>query len=59
VSGIHATAVVQDKPGGPPRIVAEADWSPTAPNSQDYSEWVVIQMAPLDAPSIRVLHILD
>lgn len=58
VANIHTTAFVQDKPGGDPRIVATADWSPSAPNSQEYSQWVVMQLAP-DAPSIRVAHILD
>lgn len=57
VQSIHATAFVQDTPGGDPRIVDEEDWAPAAPDSQDYSDWVVLQLQ--NSAKIQVLHVMD
>jgi hypothetical protein len=65
VANVHATAVVPPgKPGDPPRVVAEADWAPTDPDSQRFSTWVVLQYAdkaPPEAPTnvIRVVQVVD
>lgn len=42
VSDIHVTAYTQDNKG--PTIIASLDWVPTDPNSQQYNQWVVMQV---------------
>jgi len=58
INRVVATAFKTYTPGGKPKVVDEVIWVPTDPDSQKYSEWVVLQVQN-ENPSIQVVHIID